>query len=80
MNNQWTSRPSLNQKKGGLAGVSLGDKIFAVGGGNGTECFSDVEMLDLDAGRWIPTLSMFHKVTLKYVFYNFGVMYISVSC
>lgn len=61
-NHQWVSRPSLNQKKGSLAGVSLNNTIFAIGGGNGVECFSEVEMFELDAGRWIQTPSMRHEV------------------
>ena len=61
-NDQWTSRPSLNQKKGSLAGATIDNKIFAIGGGNNAECFSTVEMLDLDIGRWIPTRSMLQKV------------------
>lgn len=43
----------------------LHDNIFALGGGNGLDCFSEVEMLDLDFGRWIPTRSMLQKV--KYI-------------
>lgn len=43
----------------------LHDNIFALGGGNGLDCFSEVEMLDLDIGRWIPTRSMLQKV--KYI-------------
>ena len=61
-NDLWTSRPSLNQEKGSLAGATIDNKLFAIGGGNGVECFSDVEMLDLDIGRWIPTRSMLQKV------------------
>ncbi|KAA8534015.1 hypothetical protein F0562_031532 [Nyssa sinensis] len=48
LSDEWVSRPSLNQKKGSLAGASLNDKIFAVGGGNRVECYSDVEMFDLN--------------------------------
>lgn len=61
-NDQWTQRPSLSQNKGSLAGASANNKIFAMGGGNGIECFSEVEMLDLDIGRWISTRSMMQKV------------------
>ncbi|XP_050287446.1 uncharacterized protein LOC126726263 isoform X1 [Quercus robur] len=60
-NGQWTLCPSLNQKKGSLAGATIDNKIFAIGGGNNVECFSNVEMLDLDIGRWIPTRSMLQK-------------------
>lgn len=59
---QWTLCPSLCQRKGSLAGASANDKIFAMGGGNGVECYSNVEMLDLDVGRWINTRSMLQKV------------------
>ena len=65
--NQWTSCPSLNQKKGNLAGVSFNERIYAVGGGNGTECLSAVEIFDLDYERWIPTKSMLHKVDLLWL-------------
>lgn len=65
VNKLWTSLPSLNREKGGLGAVSLDGKIFTVGGGTKQEYFSEVEMLDPNAGRWIPTRSMLHKVTLK---------------
>ena len=45
-----------------MSKVALNDKIFVVGGGNGVDCFSDVEMLDLDIRWWIPTRSMLDKV------------------
>lgn len=52
----------MNGTKGSLAGATIDNKIFAIGGGNGLECFSDVEMLDLDIGKWIRTRSMLQKV------------------
>ncbi|KAK9668542.1 hypothetical protein RND81_13G068000 [Saponaria officinalis] len=61
VNNDWTSLACLSKKKGSLAAVTLHDKIFALGGGNGVNCFSDVEMLDLDVGRWISGRSMLQK-------------------
>ena len=61
---QWTLCPSLKEKKGSLAGATLDGKIFAIGGGNGVECLSDVEMLDLIVGRWINTRSMLQKVNV----------------
>lgn len=64
---KWTPWPSLNQKKGSLAGAGLSNKIFAIGGGNGIDCYSEVEMLDLDLGRWIHIRSMLEKV--KYIFF-----------
>nr|GMC90132.1 kelch-like protein 22 [Ipomoea batatas] len=44
-----------------MASATLNDKIFAIGGGNGHDCLSDVEMYDLQVGRWIPTRSMQKK-------------------
>ncbi|CAN6715472.1 unnamed protein product [Malus baccata var. baccata] len=70
--------PSLREKKGSLAAATTNNKIFAMGGGNGVDCFSDVEMLDLDMGRWIYTQSMLQKrmalaaVELKGVLYATG--------
>ena len=48
----------------------MNNKIFAVGGGNGVDCFSDVEMLDLDIERWITTRSMLEKVKWDYQMVN----------
>lgn len=63
LRNQWSQQPSLNEKKGCLAGASLNDKIFAFGGGNGVQCFSEVEMFDLNLGHWISAQSMMEKVS-----------------
>ncbi|PHT58459.1 Heat shock protein 82 [Capsicum baccatum] len=35
--------PCLKEKRGSLAGATLKDKIFAIGGGNGIECFSQTK-------------------------------------
>lgn len=61
---KWTAHVPLNSKKGSLGAVNIGDKLFAAGGGNGAESFSDVEMYDPDIGKWIPTRSMLHKVLM----------------
>lgn len=63
--------------KGSLGGVNIGNKLFAIGGGNGIESFSDVEMLDLDLGRWICTRSMLQRVngvSSMFVMFNFKVV------
>ncbi|CAL5420395.1 unnamed protein product [Camellia sinensis] len=60
-NNQWHLRPSLNGEKGSLAGATLNNRIFAMGGANGVDCYADVEMFDLDVGRWISSRSMLQK-------------------
>lgn len=59
---QWVNRPSLNKKKGSLAGASLCNKLFAIGGGDGIDCFSEVETFDQNVGRWMYTEAMQHKV------------------
>ncbi|KAF7845261.1 ring canal kelch-like protein isoform X2 [Senna tora] len=75
ISDKWTLWPSLNQKKGSLAGAALSNKIFAIGGGNGIDCYSDVEMLDLDLERWICARSMLDKrFALAAVEFN-GVIY-----
>lgn len=61
---QWSLCPPLNKQKGGLGGASLNGKIFAIGGGNKDACFSDVETLDPDIGKWIRTRSMEEKVNV----------------
>jgi hypothetical protein len=52
----------LNRKKGSLAGVSLNSKIYAIGGGDGNETFSEVEMFDPYLEKWICGPSMLTSV------------------
>lgn len=56
--------PRLNRPKEGLAGATLNNKIFAIGGGNGPETFSEVEMLDPALSRWIYSTPLLHRVHL----------------
>jgi len=56
----------LIRAKGSLAGATLNGKIFALGGGNGSETFADVEMFDPALGKWIYNQSMLQKVHLVY--------------
>ncbi|PPR96533.1 hypothetical protein GOBAR_AA24128 [Gossypium barbadense] len=64
LSNQWTTRPPLNQKKGSFALLPLEDSMFVVGGGNGVECFSEVEMFDPNIGKWMPIQSLLHKTNI----------------
>ncbi|PHU21235.1 Heat shock protein 82 [Capsicum chinense] len=41
-NDEWTMCPYLKEKWGSLAGATLKEKIFSIGGGNGNECFLEV--------------------------------------
>ncbi|TVU21684.1 hypothetical protein EJB05_31336 [Eragrostis curvula] len=59
--NKWKSCPRLKHEKGSLAGATLNDKIYAIGGGDGSTVFSEVEMFDPALGRWIDSLSMRHR-------------------
>jgi hypothetical protein len=61
-NNEWTECPSLNRKKGSLAGICLNEKIYAIGGGDGNETYSEVEMFDPYLGKWICSPSMLLSV------------------
>uniref|UniRef100_A0A0D9UX50 DCD domain-containing protein n=1 Tax=Leersia perrieri TaxID=77586 RepID=A0A0D9UX50_9ORYZ len=56
--NKWIALPRLNRKKGFLAGATLNDRIFAIGGGAGSRSFSEVEMFDPAVGKWMYSLSM----------------------
>ena len=60
--NEWMVCPCLNNEKGSLAGVSLNGKIYAMGGGDGTQTYSEVEMFDPFLGKWICSPSMLHSV------------------
>ncbi|GJZ01839.1 putative development/cell death domain, kelch-type beta propeller containing protein, partial [Tanacetum coccineum] len=59
--NQWVPRPPLFWKNIHVAGASVKDRLFVVGGANGRQCSSEVEYLDLDIGKWIPTCPMLSK-------------------
>lgn len=52
----------MKTKRGSLGGVAVGDRIYAVGGGNGQASFSEVESYDPYLGTWLPCTSMFEKV------------------
>ncbi|KAJ9539880.1 hypothetical protein OSB04_026386 [Centaurea solstitialis] len=56
--NQWVSRPPLYSKNIHVAGASISDRLFVVGGGNGLQCSSEVQYLDLHAGKWLLARSM----------------------
>jgi hypothetical protein len=64
-NNEWTECPSLNRMKGSLAGITLKEKIYAIGGGNGNETFSEVEVFDPYLGKWICSPSMLSSVCFR---------------
>ena len=61
----WTTCPSLTRDKGSLAGVSVNGRIYAFGGGDGSQCFSDVEIFDPTHGKWIKNQPMLEKVSVS---------------
>nr|GEW38536.1 histone acetyltransferase HAC1-like isoform X1 [Tanacetum cinerariifolium] len=60
----------LNKKYGSLAGATVKDIIYALGGGNEVDFHSAVEILDFDVGAWIPTRAMLQKVQRFIYFVN----------
>jgi hypothetical protein len=58
----WIPCPALTSEKGSLAGVSLYGKIYAFGGGDRIDCFSEVEVFDPAQGKWIKSQPMLEKV------------------
>ncbi|KAL6576996.1 hypothetical protein OROMI_011272 [Orobanche minor] len=60
-----------------MAGASLYETIFAMGGGNGVECFSEVELLDLNIGSWMSTQSMIEKRMGAAAAYMNGALYVA---
>ncbi|XP_049400007.1 uncharacterized protein LOC125864119 [Solanum stenotomum] len=59
--NMWSLHPPLKTKKGALAGATWKDRIFAIGGANVIDCFSEVEMYDPQFGCWFNTRPMSQK-------------------
>ena len=68
----WTTCPSLTRDKGSLAGVSVNGRIYAFGGGDGSQCFSDVEIFDPPHGKWIKNQPMLEKVSGSLSWCSFG--------
>lgn len=66
------------QKKGSLSGAAAQNKLYAIGGGNGINVFSDVEMFDPILGRWIPVQSMHERVIFNAA-WNYSVLPLSHS-
>ncbi|XP_076894783.1 uncharacterized protein LOC143547184 isoform X1 [Bidens hawaiensis] len=80
VDDRWTTCPPLNKKNGNLAGATVKDKVYAVGGGYGEDFYSSVEVLDFDAGAWIPARSMLEKVKcLDNPSLELNIIYISFS-
>ena len=65
---EWTMCSSMSTERGNLSGATLNGKIFAIGGGKGSDCFSDVEMFDPALNRWFNSTSMLEKVCLIHLF------------
>ncbi|KAI4467133.1 kelch protein [Holotrichia oblita] len=51
--NKWSQLKPMRQGRGRFQIAILGDKVYAIGGSNGTTELDTVEMLDLNIGKWI---------------------------
>ncbi|KAI3793255.1 hypothetical protein L1987_35871 [Smallanthus sonchifolius] len=58
---KWIPRPPLYWKNINVAGASIKDRLFVVGGANGPHYSSEVEYLDMNIGKWFPARSMQSK-------------------
>lgn len=65
---EWTMCSPMSTERGNLAGATLNGKIFAIGGGKGSDCYFDVEMFDPALNKWFNSTSMHEKVCLTYLF------------
>lgn len=54
----------MRMKRGSHGGVTVHDKLYAVGGGNGALSYDDMESYDPNVGRWIPSTKMLERVRL----------------
>ncbi|KAL4576096.1 hypothetical protein LXL04_012184 [Taraxacum kok-saghyz] len=59
--NQWVIRPPSYWSNIHVAGASVDNKLFVVGGSKDRVCSSEVEYLDLNLGKWFPFRSMNSK-------------------
>lgn len=51
--NTWKLLPSMREARGRFQIAVISDKVFALGGSNGTTELDSVEMLDLNAGKYL---------------------------
>lgn len=58
--NTWKTMPAMREARGRFQIAILGDKIYAIGGSNGTTELDTAEMLDVMVGRWtkLPKLPL----------------------
>jgi hypothetical protein len=52
----------MRLKRGSLGGATVGNCIYAMGGGNGLLHFNEVECYEPVLGTWIPSTKMLEKV------------------
>jgi len=76
----WVPLPPMCWARAGHSVVALGDKIYALGGGDGTERWASMEVFDPCSGHWatLPSMSTsrtrFAAVVLDGKIYIFGGM------
>lgn len=63
VSDKWEICPSMAIKRGSLGGATVREKIYALGGGNGSKSFDDTECFDSVVGTWTPSTKMLERVT-----------------
>ena len=51
--NQWSPLPDMIEVRSDLAAVTFNDKVFAIGGFNGTEALRSIEFYDPEEKQWL---------------------------
>lgn len=49
--NSWRALPSMRESRGRFQIAVINDKVYAIGGSNGTTELDSVEVLDFDVGK-----------------------------
>ncbi|CAH1159086.1 unnamed protein product [Phyllotreta striolata] len=56
--NTWKNLPAMRESRGRFKIVVLNEKVYAIGGSNGTTELDTVEMLDFSLGKWVKLPKM----------------------
>ncbi|CAH1163471.1 unnamed protein product [Phaedon cochleariae] len=56
--NSWKNLPQMRESRGRFQIAVLDEKVYAIGGSNGTTELDSVEMLDLSIGKWVKMPKM----------------------
>lgn len=65
LSDKWETCSSMAIKRGSLGGATVREKIYALGGGNGSTSFNDTECFDPIVGTWTASTKMLERVLLS---------------